>query len=206
MKRLKKRIAILSAIIALSSCFSGCTDEYLSTHYFTYDYETNKERVIKIDLIDYTPDAKIWVSDWGQCPNEKLSFDESRVAVQEVLSEEKIDSFLYELSLCEVYQSDQDGDTWQTNTPCGRAVRLLYDDGSFDLISIASFYIYEDSYSRLYYHTNYTSFSPDGTILTIQTKSDFDWHMVVAANYFDTKIQAIECDIEYIELKLGETK
>ncbi|MBE5737776.1 MAG: hypothetical protein E7348_05185 [Clostridiales bacterium] len=215
MKNIKKLIVILLMAVFTMTCFTSCFDflesffdedaywdDYYETYYSAYDYELNKDRVVKIDLIDYTPEVTEWWDRWGvgAIPDyEYKPFDQSKVVVKEELPEEEIDAFLYELSAKDVYQIDQKDSTSECNTPYGRCVRISYNDGTFDLISYGFFYREEDSYKTKLYDSHYTKFLADGEIVSIEDIG-YNWYALVAANYFDTKIVPIECEVEFIQI------
>ena len=208
MKNIKKLIVILLMAVFTMTCFTSCfdflesqLDDYYETYYSAYDYELNKDRVVKIDLIDYTPEATTLRDLWDRAITcyEYKPFDQSKVVVKEELPNEEIDAFLYELSVKEVYQVDQKKFTSGSNTPYGRSVRISYNDGTFDLISYGFFYKEEDSYKKKLCDSYYTKFLANGEIISIEIIG-YEWYALVAANYFDTKIVPIECDVKYIEI------
>lgn len=204
MKRCKKYIIVfLTFILALSSfcaCLdSGETEEEMISRYFTYNYAEKKDKVTKIDLIDYTPDATFW---WKSEITQSLdfdfvAFDESKVEVKEILATEETDAFLCDLSAREFYCINPKNTISEINTPAGRSVRITYIDGTFDLISYG--YFLTGAYDTRYEISAYTEFDMSGNIINISWIFDFDWHTLVAANYFDTKVVLIECNVEYIE-------
>lgn len=204
MKNIKKLIVILLMAVFTMTCFTSCFDSLesqLDDDHKTYDYALNKDRVVKIDLIDYTPQVTVW-SDMlsiGIPDYEYKPFDQSKVVVKEELPNEEIDAFLRDFSAKEVYQEDQKKFTSESNTPYGRSVRISYNDGTFDLISYGFFYKEEDSYKTKLYDLHYTKFLADGEIVSIEVIS-YSWYALVAANYFDTKIVPIEGEVEFIQI------
>ena len=208
MKNIKKLIVILLMAVFTMTCFTSCFDslengnQEIYDEYKTYDYELNKDRVMSIDLIDYTPQVTRFGDHWGKgFPDyEYMLFDESKVVVKEQLPNEEIDAFLYELSVKEVYQLDQKKFSDVCNTPYGRCIRISYNDGTFDLISYGFFYRREGRSWYKFQDSYYTKFLSDGKILSIEHIESNNWYMLVFANYFDTKIEPIKCDVEYVEI------
>ncbi len=196
----RKCLTILVTLVLATSCFSACEEE--TDNSFTYDYAGNKGRVVQIDLIDYITDATRW---WARCDKDAIpdydfkSFDESKVELKEILPTEEIDGFLYELSTKTINRNRQEKSTTEINTPCGRSVRITYNDGSFDLISYFSYYENESS-TYLIKQACYAEFDANGGIISISWIDEYGWYTLVAANYFDTKIEPIECNVEVIEV------
>ena len=126
MKCGKKYVTVLLTAVLMTGCFSSCFDfsknNRIDNNYITYNYIANKDRVVKIDLIDYRPNATKWWDRWERdaIPDyEYIPFDEARVFVQERLPTDENDLFLYDLSLKEVYCFNQKDATSEINTPCG---------------------------------------------------------------------------------------
>ena len=93
-----------------------------------FDYEVLKEEVTKVDLIYYhNPNPVKYVFNK---PDRVQDFDFSKVEVVEVLSDEKIDEFLFALAAKEIAKGGK-----YLNSPRGYCLRVVYRDGNFEILS-----------------------------------------------------------------------
>ena len=198
MNKARKCITAVLAVCLTVSVFSACDYD---DAYFTYDYQANKERVVSVDLIEYTPNATYVTSRGSELVHiDPMPFDASKVLVQEVLPSEEIDAFLLDLSQEEVYRYESEElYSWTIDTPFGRSVRITYDDGSFDLISFGKFFT-EDDPDYPVSVACYAEFDANGNITYRGAISWGGWYSLVAANYFDTKIVSLVCNVTYKEV------
>ena len=195
MNKARKCITAVLTVCLTAGVCSACDYDY-DEEYFTYDYLANKDRVVSIDLIDYTPNATYLTGGGVDTLHiDPIPFDASKVLVQEELPSEEIDAFLLEFSQKDVYRHElEELYSWTIDTPFGRSVRITYDDGSFDLISYGKFFTEDDPE----YPTSvacYAEFDNSGNITYRGAISWGGWYSLVAANYFDTKIVSLVCNV-----------
>ncbi len=120
-------------------CFSLCACD--PSNYY-HDYDTLKESVVQVELINYdNPDAKEY-NDWFQKIKYPL-FDFDKAEVVEVLAEEKLDDFLKTLSEHRILT------TWvHMDSPNGLCLRLIHNNDTFEIFNTnprKSFSAYYDS-------------------------------------------------------------
>ena len=197
---------IKTLALALSGCvmmtaFSAC--ESWKKDYRQYDYETYKDQVVSIDLIDYTPkNVQYRYGRWDN-PSEYIyePFEWEQVTVVESLPQEQVEGFLYDLSYDLVYMHKQEEMTGNFTNPCGRSARITYQDGTFHTISYCSYTYYDENEYEYFVEAFYfTYYNKSGEVVESWFLGE-EWYAFVMANYFKAKVYPLPCDVEYVEVK-----
>ena len=200
MGRKIKTIALALSACLMATAFSAC--ESWKEDYRQYDYETYKDQVVSIDLIDYTPEnVQYRYSRWDHISKFIYEpFEWEHVTVVESLPQEQVQDFLYELSFDTVYMNKQEERTVNLTNPCGRGARITYQDGTFHTITYCeSSYYDENGYEYLVETMCFTYYNQKGEV----AESWFlggEWYAFVMANYFEAKVYPLPCDVEHVEV------
>lgn len=118
-----------------------------------YDPEELRGRVERVELVDYeNPDRRrffSWVPDHSE---ELVPLDMSRLEIIETLDEARVGSFLEDLSLCTILSK-----YYAYDSPEACCIRLVYKDGTFDLLTA--------DYRSGGYSGYIGTYSPDGEVV-----------------------------------------
>ena len=212
MKKWIKKFALALTAVVTAFCLSACFEQgetsssEVSQDIFTYDYETYKEQVVSIDLIDYTPENVQYLlySTKKKTTTVYETFERENATVVEVLPEEEMQGFLQELSEREVYAPLQESMKSNFTNPCGRSARITYQDGSFHLISWCECRRIQDGYEYIYNEIFLTYYDSNGTVIESRSLNDMNdqWYIFVMAYYFDAKVYPLTDLVEYEEVKI----
>ena len=200
MGRKIKTIALALSACLMATAFSAC--ESWKEDYRQYDYETYKDQVVSIDLIDYTPEnVQYRYSRWDHIWKFIYEpFEWEHVTVVESLPQEQVQDFLYELSFDTVYMHKQEEMTVNLTNPCGRSARITYQDGTFHTISYCSYTYYdENEYEYINEAFYFTYYNKGGEVIESYILFD-EWYAFVMANYFEAKVYPLPCDVEHVEV------
>lgn len=199
---------IKTLTLALTACFtacalSACFESIIQENYYTYDYETYKEQVVSIELMDYTPENTQYripsgLNETVECIFE--DFETDAVTVIESLPQEELQNFLYDLSAQEVWKIRQMDATHNFTNPCGRSARITYQDGTFHIISYCKISYIEDGYEYSFNNLMLTAYNANGVITDSMFVGNSGWYAFVMANYFDAKIYPLSCGVEWMEV------
>ena len=212
MRKWIKKFALALTAVVTAFCVSACFEQgetsssEVSQDIFTYDYETYKEQVVSIDLIDYTPENVQYLlyNTKKKTTTVYETFERENATVVEVLPEEEIQGFLQELSEREVYAPLQESMKSNFTNPCGRSARITYQDGSFHLISWCACRRIQDGYEYIYNEIFLTYYDFNGTVIESRSLNDMNdqWYIFVMAYYFDAKVYPLTDLVEYEEVKI----
>ena len=141
MARIKlKKVLVISLIFVMLFALTACDP---TTFYF--DYDELKETVVRVEYIYYdNPNAVILEEYFVEDHDKLLSFDFDKMEIRQVLSDEKLDDFLKELSELEFMM-----DWVHLDSPQGDSIRIVYDNGDFEILSCygsKSFEMYSGSF------------------------------------------------------------
>ncbi len=183
--RFRKMILWLLSVVvfAVMGCMGGCANDK-----YTYEHNTNIDKTVSVELIYYdNPTVKLMAENFSMRSKRReatLGFESQRCTVVETLAEEKIEAFSH--SLGEITLSLK----YQMEAPSGQGVRITYEDGSFWVVTWA--YVL-DSSVREYPYAYIGVFHADGSLLHYigeDVHGNASYYMILAANYFNTKIEA----------------
>ena len=123
-----KKISLLLLIGLLCLSLIAC-----DPNWFNYEKEELNTDVIRVELIDYRqPDAK-QINSFLFNKRAFLRFDLFKMMILETLDDADMPDFFEDLSTLGLWTH------WiHLNSPSGRCIRLVYADGSFDVLSSAS--------------------------------------------------------------------
>ena len=173
MKKSLKKVSLLGIVIAVLFAFGGCTPP---TFYFK---KPEGVEVEKIQLIEYN-NPNVLEQEYYIFLIKKHNdenFDESKCTVLEELSGESFESFVAEVA-------QENVSMWNASKcgPLGQGIRIIYSDGSFFVIT------WEKDLDSVYHFNGFSSYyKKDGSDGELDSVDPL-YYMIIAANYFDTKI------------------
>ena len=118
-----------------------------------HDYYDLEELKVRVELVDYeNPDRRRFFSRVPDHSEELAPLDMSRLEIIETLDEARVGSFLEDLSLCTILSK-----YYAYDSPEACCIRLVYKDGTFDLLTA--------DYRSGGYSGYIGTYSPDGEVV-----------------------------------------
>lgn len=202
MRKKIKGICLALAVCLSASCFSACFEKSnFAEDFIFYDYEMYKEQVVSIELIDYTPEnVQYLLYSESVTKNDVYeTFETEKATVIEVLPDDKLQTFLYDLSVEEIHAPLQERTWFNFTNPCGRSARITYQDGTFHVISYCEIAYIHDGFEYTYNEILLTYYDSNGTVINSRFVEN-EWYIFVMANYFDAKVYPLAHLVEREEV------
>ena len=166
MKKIMCVVFFLLLCVSLVGCDPGS---------YSFDYEVLLDKVVGVELIDYENEKQKKFSSW--VPNhlpDLVPFDLSKMTLLETLDNENLDAFLKQLSEIGFLHK-----YYTYNSPKGICIRLLYENGNFEIISGGPSYGgYVGSYS-----------SSGEVVDFVGAFANHDSFTYLINDYFETKLE-----------------
>ena len=138
MKKVLSCICLVSLLFLLTACDPGI---------FQYDYDELKKDVVRVEYIYYNNPDAVKLDEFLVNKRDKLlPFDFDKMEIQATLSQDKVDEFLQDLCKYEIMM-----DWIHLDSPQGDSIRVVYEDGSFEALSICGDSDWNGYYSGSFY-------------------------------------------------------
>ncbi len=138
MKKFLICICLLLLLFVLTAC---------DPNEFYFDYAELKEKVVRVEYILYDNPNAVKLDEFLVKKSDKLlPFDFDKMEVREVLHEEKMDNFFKELSEYPILM-----DWIHMDSPQGDCIRIIYDNGDFEILCCTQEKSWKGYYSGAFY-------------------------------------------------------
>ena len=138
MKKILTCLCILALLLGLTACEPGT---------FYYNYDELKASVVRVEYIYYDNSNATKLDEFIVDKKDKLlPFDFNKMEVRAVLDEDKLDEFLKEVSNYQLLM-----DWIHLDSPQGDSIRIVYDNGDFEILCCTQEKAWNGYYSGSFY-------------------------------------------------------